>query len=155
MGRFNTIVASNTVCIVDKIWDCITILYPLLYQSCLWTFSHCALNYGLSQKVPNTTLSISLPPFTWPFSILVSSSICLSLCYPSPLPLWLLYSPWSHSQSLHLPLHSLYHPMAKHTDLDSPVCFDVSDVTPALQMPLHRRSYPLREPAQPTERASH
>ncbi|CAB1429230.1 unnamed protein product [Pleuronectes platessa] len=44
-------------------------------------------------------------------------------------------------------------PWPKHTDLDSPACFDVSDVTPALQMPLHRQSYPLREPAQPTERA--
>lgn len=36
-----------------------------------------------------------------------------------------------------------------------PASFDVSDVTPMLQMPLHRQSYPLWEPAQPTERTSH
>lgn len=29
-----------------------------------------------------------------------------------------------------------------------PVSFDVSDVTPALQMPLRRQSYPSREPAE-------
>lgn len=36
-----------------------------------------------------------------------------------------------------------------------PASFDVNDVTPAPQMPLRRQSYPSREPAQPTERASH
>ncbi|KAG7224064.1 hypothetical protein INR49_015322, partial [Caranx melampygus] len=57
--------------------------------------------------------------------------------------------------SVLLPLRSLYHPVAKHTDLDSPARFDVSDVTPALQMPPHRQSYPLREPTQPREREGH
>lgn len=51
------------------------------------------------------------------------------------------------------PLSPLPHGQTRWPRL--PASFDVSDVTPALQMPLRRQSYPLREPAQPTERASH
>lgn len=97
-------------------------------------------------------LSISLPPIPWPSQSLGFSPIYLSLSLPIPLPLHLFYSPWSCSQSLQLtpPLSPPPHGQTQWPRL--PASFDVSDVTPTLQMPLHRQSYPLREPAQPTER---
>ncbi len=67
----------------------------------------------------NPALSISLPPVTWPSQSFAFAPIYLSPSLPIPLPLHLFYSPWSCSQSLQPPLHSLHHPMAKHSDLDS------------------------------------
>ncbi len=141
------LVYLSLTCTYLRIWEFSLKMNKWIFESmspmkmkCLevrkWQTLHCV--FPLPQLLDPRSLLISL---LFIFHCLYPS-LCLFISFYSfPIPLTTPpFSPPPHGQTQWPRL---------------PASFDVSDVTPALQMPPHRQSYPLRESAQPTERASH